>query len=156
MRSNFSPFVSSRPVRGSRSRRGASLVETVAAIGILTVAMTVLGQFMLEAIRGSAVATLRMQAVLLAQEKMEDIIAHRADLTAWEERALEENPIDVEAKGRRFAEPGREDYRWEWDIADSENPPGMKRITVRTYWEDPHGSHPWVKSELSTLLVLPQ
>ena len=118
--------------------------------------MTILGQFMFEAIHGSVVAARRVQCVLLAQERMESIIANRANLAAWEERALRENPIDGEAKGRRFAEAGFEVYRWEWDFADPENRPGMKQVTVRTYWENPQGTQPWVKCELSTLLVVPE
>jgi len=127
-------------------------------MGLLTVAMTVLGQFMFEAVNGSALAARRMQAMLLAQEKMELIIANRSDLAAWEERALSENPMDgdVQGKARLFAEQDFEDYRWEWDFADPEDRPGMKQVTVRTYYEDPHGARPWVQCELSTLLLLPE
>jgi Tfp pilus assembly protein PilV len=76
-------------VRGRRtgppvSRRGISLVETLVAFAIIAVAMTVLGQLTFWALNESSFSRHRAEATLLAQERMEDLLAHRADLAAWE------------------------------------------------------------------------
>lgn len=141
--------------RSTRSRRGATLVETVAAIGLLAIAMNVLGHFMLEAIHGSVLAGRRVQALLLAQEQMECLLASRSDLAGWQKRAEAAHPLDSESGKRTFPGEGMEAYQLEWEILEPAKHPGMKEAVVRTYWRNPHGRVEWIVSELRTLVAVP-
>jgi type II secretory pathway pseudopilin PulG len=130
-----------RRIRPLVSRRGISLVETLVAFAILAVAMTVLGQLLFWAMHDSAFSRRRAQATLLAQERMEDLLAHRADLAAWEAATKTRFVYDLKTEWYCFdeREPGPQHpelsaFRWKWLIEDMKDHPGLKKISVQLRW----------------------
>jgi len=152
-------------VRGRRigppvSRRGISLVETLVAFAILAVAMTVLAQLMSWAMHESAFSRRRAEATLLAQERMEDLLAHRSDLAAWEAATKKEFVFDQKTEAYGFDEPGRPHpelaaFRWTWLIEDMKDHPGLKKIGVQLRWLRSGVEGAGGKRELWTTLVVP-
>ena len=131
-------------VRGHRigppvSRRGISLIETLVAFAIVAVAMTVLGQLTFWALNESSFSRRRAEATLLAQERMEDLLAHRADLAAWEAATKKQFQFDPKTEAYCFDEPGQprpelHSFRWTWLIEDMKDHPGLKKIGVQLRW----------------------
>jgi Tfp pilus assembly protein PilE len=74
---------------GIRRRRqsGASLIELIVALGILALALNILGQILVQSLSGSLTNRRRGQAILLAQQQLEEAIGHRSDLDAWLKKA---------------------------------------------------------------------
>ncbi len=142
------------------SRRGISLIETLVAFAILAVALTVLAQLMSWAMHESAFSRRRAEATLLAQERMEDLLAHRADLAAWEAAAKKEFVFDRKTEKYCFDEPGHPHpelaiFRWTWLIEDMKDHPGLKKISVQMYWLRSGVEGAGGKRELWTTLVVP-
>jgi type II secretory pathway pseudopilin PulG len=128
------------------SRRGISLVETLVAFTILAVAMSVLGQLISWAMHESAFSRRRAQATLLAQERLEDLLAHRDDLAAWEAATKKSFTFDMKTEGYLFDEhdlshpelnrsrPELGSFRWTWLIEDMKDHPGLKKVRVQLRW----------------------
>lgn len=149
--------VSSRrfPVRAAAARRrGFTLLETLAAIAILTVAMSMLAQLGFQSLSQSIMTRRRAEGVLLAQAKMEEVIRHRSDLGGWLKEAAKDEPLDPETNTRRFAGADHDVFRWSCEFSDVKGSPGMKEVLVRTYWPR-RGSKEWSRCELRTLLLAP-
>ena len=132
-------LVRGRRIRPPVSRRGISLIETLVAFAIVAVAMTVLAQLMSWAMHESAFSRRRAEATLLAQERMEDLLAHRADLAAWEAAAKKAFEFDPKTEAYCFDEPGHprpelDAFRWTWLIEDMKDHPGLKKISVQLRW----------------------
>jgi hypothetical protein len=150
-------------VRGRRigppvSRRGISLIETLIAFAIVAVAMTVLGQLMFWALNESAFSRRRAEATLLAQERMEDLIGHRADLAAWE--SAMKARFDPKTEAYFFDEPGHPRpelyaFRWTWTIEDMKDHPGMKKVGVQLRWTRTGAEGSAGKRDLWTTLAVP-
>lgn len=154
------PLVRGRRIRPPVSRRGISLIETLVGFAILAVAMTVLGQLMFWAMHDSAFARRRAAATLLAQERMEDLLAHRADLAAWEAATKARFIYDRKTEAYRFDEAGHERpelsaFRWTWLIEDMKDHPGLKKIGVQLRWLRSGVEGAGGRRELWTTLVAP-
>ncbi len=152
--------VRGRRIRPPVSRRGISLIETLVAMAIIAVATTVLGQLMSWAMHESAFARRRAEATLLSQERMEDLLAHRADLAAWEAAAKKRFEFDTKTEGYRFDEPGQprpelDSFRWAWTIEEMKEHPGMRKIGIELRWLRTGMEGAGGKRNLWTLLVVP-
>ena len=122
---------------------------------MLGIGVSLLGQFMFQTVRDSRLANRQAQAMLLAQEKAEEILAHRANLAAWEARAAERYPVDPE-NDLHFIENQRlPEFRWRWEIKDVEDRPGMKQIMVRAFWRVGKGGRDWLRCEILTMAAVP-
>jgi len=152
--------VRSRRTRSPVSRRGVSLVETLVAFAILAVAMTVLVQLTFWAMNESSFSRRRAEATLLAQERMEDLLAHRADLAAWEAAAKKRFEFDTKTESYRFDEPGQprpelHAFRWTWLIEDMKDHPGLKKIRVELRWQRTGAEGAAGQRDLWTMVVVP-
>ena len=142
------------------SRRGISLIETLVAFAILAVAMTVLAQLMSWAMHESVFSRRRAQATLLAQERMEDLLAHRADLAAWEAATKKDFVFDRKTEKYCFDEPGHphpELAHLPMDVADRgyEGPSRPEEDQRADYWLRSGVEGAGGKRELWTTLVVP-
>jgi type II secretory pathway pseudopilin PulG len=143
------------------SRRGISLIETLVAFAIVAVAMTVLGQLMFWAMNESAFSRRRAEATLLAQERMEDLLAHRSDLAAWEEATKKRFAFDEKGEAYGFDEPGRprpdlSAFRWTWRIEDMKDHPGLKQVEIQLDWRRTGDMTAAGKRELWSTLAVPK
>jgi hypothetical protein len=134
-------------------REGAVLAETLVAAALLTVAMSFLVEFATQGLTESAMAQRRIRGALLAQEKMERILATRNDLDAWENNARTTYPQDPETGHRRFASEELEDFRWEWQLNSPDDHPQMREVMVRVFWRFPRTKKFYPGCEFRTLLA---
>ena len=156
-----SHLVFGRRIRPVVSRRGITLVETLVAFAIVAVAMSVLGQLMSWAMHESAFSRRRAQATLLAQERLEDLLAHRDNLAAWEAATKKAFTFDPKTEAYSFDEPGRSrpelgSFRWTWLIEDLKDHPGLKKIRVQLRWIRTGVEGAGGTRELWTTLRVPQ
>jgi type II secretory pathway pseudopilin PulG len=128
-------FQCGRRIRPRVSRRGISLIETLVAFAILAIAMSVLGQLISWAMHESAFSRRRAQATLLAQERMEDLLAHRDDLAGWEAAMKAAYTFDPKLEGYFFNDPKLGSFRWNWLIEDMKDHPGLKKVRVQLRWQ---------------------
>lgn len=135
--------------------RGVSLVETIVAIAIVVVALNILTQFVIRGMDESSLARRRARAAFYAQERLEEIVAHRADLAAWEARAARTHrPAAVEGM-YWFPEPHRSAFCWSWRIEDVKGRPGLRQARVSVRWRTPRRRY-WVHTaQLHTLIAVP-
>jgi len=150
-----------------RRHRAASLVELLIALGILAIALNILGQLIFSSLKDSIRARRRAQAVLLAQYCMEDIIAHSDDLDGWEKRTgaavgkgeeTEDQAGSVRyslaKKDPGLVKKGRlESYTWNWDIRDAPGRSGLKQVTVRVFYTEARKGAKAKAVVLTTLLT---
>jgi len=141
--------------RSARGRSGVSLVETLVAIGVLSIAMGTLAQLVFSGLQASAAAERQVSGALLAQERMEDLLAHRADLPAWEKVASSQFPFDKEAELYGFERTQWEDYRWMWEITDVQGNQRLKRVNVKVQWRLPRAKEFRGRFDLFCLLAVP-
>ena len=141
-------------------RRAVTLVETVVSIALLAVAMSLLAQLVMTGLEMSMMAQMRVSGMLYAQEKMEDILAHRDDLAAWEADARANFELDEETKLHTFPQQERESYRWTWRISDFQDArvlqTGLKEVIVTVHWRLPRRRSFTPRYDLRTLLAVPQ
>jgi type II secretory pathway pseudopilin PulG len=152
--------VRGRRIRPPVSRRGISLIETLVAFSIVAVAMTVLGQLTFWALNESSFSRRRAEATLLAQERMEDLLGHRADLSAWEAATKKRFEFDPKTEAYYFDEPGQprpelHSFRWTWQIEDMKDHPGLKKIEVQLRWMRTGAESATGRRELWTTLAVP-
>ena len=136
-----------------RSDRGATLVEMLVAIFILAIAVNALAYVTFDAITESAAAPSRAQCSLLAQDRMEGMLAHRNDLDGWEAKVKEQCEYDAETKRYRFADVKYAAYEWTYEFSEVEEYPGMRRAVITCWWQHPAYARQLAKCELETLLV---
>lgn len=136
-------------------QRGASLAETIIAIGIVVAAMNVLAQVFVAGLDASAEVRARATAALLAQEKLEEILAARDRLAEWEDAALETYEPAGPEGAARFARPGLERFQWSWRLWDLEGRPGMKEVAVQVWWRPPRADRWNPAPALRTFLAVP-
>ena len=121
---------------------GSSLIETLVAINIIVVGLSILTQVVVRGIGHTQVAQSRAKAAFLAQTQMEDILAARRRLAEWEETARETLP-EAEVQGAvRFADPDLQDYCWSWNIRTSPDHSGMKEVRVQV-WHKARAEGTW-------------
>jgi Tfp pilus assembly protein PilV len=123
------PFDSGGPARG------AALVEAVVAVGVLTVAMASLTQLAFAALTRSEMAQQGVAASLLAQELIEDMLANRQDLAAWEGRTVE--ACERDSATDTYVPPGAagKSFRWTWSIEPVDGAPRLRRLTVTVRYQ---------------------
>lgn len=145
------------PPRADAGRRGAALLEMLVSISILMTAAVILAQYVVMGIDESAMAQRRAMGYLLAQERLEDLLAHRADLDAYLKAAEALYPPDPEipAVSLRHFDPARKDFRWRWDVKDAPDLPGLKEVTVWVHWQQPQDRSFRPHCRLRTLLAVP-
>ncbi len=143
------------PPCATARRSGFTLIETLVAMAILAVVLSMLGQVVFRGIHQSVMTRRRAQGVLLAQAKMEEMLSHRSDLSGWLKKVEKEAPVDPETDARWFSDPDREMFRWSCEIKDAANRPAMKEIVVRTLWQR-RGGAGWSRCELRTLVFAPK
>jgi len=118
-------------------RRGMALVEVIVSLAILSMCITFLAQLMLRGMNESRQARERARAVLLAQEQMEEILANRDDLEAWEKGLAGRFDFDRETGMYRCREPERRRFFWNWEVRRPDKHDGMKEVVVRVQWRIP-------------------
>lgn len=134
--------------------RAASLIETLMAMAIVVVAINIMGQLLFQAMGRATMARRRAEATLIAQERLEELLAHRTDLKAWAAKAQETYKPSPLQGMYSFAERKLEPYCWKWDIGEAEGRPGMREVAVVVRWRA-LGSN-WASSvSLRTLLAVP-
>lgn len=141
-------------VTTSRRVRGFTLLETLAAIAILTVSLSVLAQIAFRAINESVVTRRRAQAILLTQARMEEILANRADIEAWRKQVTKNFTADPKTGYLCYKESDKSIFQWSYEINDAANNSGMKEITVCSYWPKRNQAQ-WSKCELRTMIFAP-
>jgi len=119
-------------------------------------AMGILAQYLVMGLDESARAHRRAAAYLLAQERMEEILAHRSDLESYLSQAEKRFPRDAEqAAPLRLFDPPRENYRWLWAVSPVEGRPHLREVLVRVYWYQPQGPPFREYAELRTYVAVP-
>lgn len=140
---------------GPRRRRAVTLVETIAAIGLLTFAMAIMTQLIFRGVTESRTSARRVQAAMLAQELIESFLAHRADTDAWEKavaRDYAKDPHDVPNSYLFPADRSLEAFRWSY-LIDKAGVAGMKSVKVTVFWDCPYGALGWQPYSVSTLIA---
>lgn len=109
----------------ARGREGFTLLEVMAAVAVLAIALVALLEAQARSIRASHDIQLKTQAVLLAQEKMTqlELLQSEGDLPTGDDgAAFEEVPP----------------FRWETSVADRDELPDLpvvfREVTVRILW----------------------
>jgi type II secretory pathway pseudopilin PulG len=143
------------------ARRAVTLVETIVSIALLGVAMSLLAQLVMTGLEMSMMAQMRVSGMLYAQEQMEDILARRDDLPAWEAHLRANFELDEETKLRKFPQKERESYQWTWlisEVPDAEvsDRVGLKEVVVTVHWRLPRRQSITPRYDLRTLLAVPQ
>lgn len=142
------------PPSRAAARRGATLVETLIAIAIVVVALNIMAQMLFQAMDRATMARRRAQATLIAQERIEEILAHRNDLKAWETRAQNTYKPSTVQGMYSFPDELLSPYCWRWQIADFEGRPAMKEVSVIVRWRTINAN--WTPSfALRTLVAVP-
>jgi type II secretory pathway pseudopilin PulG len=121
---------------GSRRNRGYSMAEVIVAIAIMVVGIIGILQFFPPSLRAASEATLRGQAALLAQRKMEEI---RRDDSKTFTLINAIRDLDEPTEPVPFAEDDRLAYQFHSRslLADDEasgrpeDTPGVPRVIVR-------------------------
>lgn len=125
-----------------------TLVEALATLALIAVVIPAVLGAVSVATRSASVATSRVEATMLAEAKLEEIIATRS----WEDGATESD-FAYTASGEPFAEqqgdgPGPAAYRWELTVEESFEVT-LRELRLRVIWEQ-HGRERSV--ELVTLI----
>lgn len=107
--------------RNWRSQRGASLLETVVAVGLFALTAATMGDFLRQQIRVGGVNNNYSTAYSLAAEEFEDI------------RAL---PYDEILSRTSSLSQGNITFAVSTAVTDNNPSPNMKRITVNVNWNE--------------------
>lgn len=137
------------------TRRGTTLIETVLATGLLLTSMTLLVQFAVQGATQTTTSHRQTQAALLAQQQMEELLAHRNDLTQWQNHVQENHPADRKADRRRFSEDKWNNHRWTYSLAPDGNHSNMTLATITVYWRLARNDAFNGEYQLSSLLACP-
>ena len=147
------------------SRRGISLIETLVAFAIVAVALALLGELTFWATSTTVFSKRYSQAALLAQERMEDLLAHRGDLRGWEEQTRKDFATDdkfvpnmtlytFDTAEDQHPEL-RTSFRWNWQIKDVPDHPKLKEVQIQLFWRR-QGVTVSARHALTTLLEVAQ
>ncbi|MFW5915518.1 MAG: type IV pilus modification PilV family protein [Planctomycetota bacterium] len=119
----------------SALRKDVTLIETVAAAGLLVVAMGFLVDFSLQGLRQVEVSSNGTRGALLAQGKMEEIIAICDASSGTPRETLEESfPHHPGTNRRPFDDKELDNFEWSWDIREWDQSPNFHALTVTVYW----------------------
>lgn len=116
--------MNTRHPRSWRSQRGATLLETVVAVGLFALTAATMGDFLRQQIRTGGVNANYSTAYSLAAEEFEDM------------RAL---PFDEVASRTSTLSQGSVTFAVDTAVADNTPDINMKRITVNVNWKEPDG-----------------
>lgn len=114
---------------------GFTLLEVLIAMAILGVGILSIGVAQLSALKMSSGSKHRSQAMYLAQDQLDEILALPAGDAALA-AAVENNP---DPRGPVDIDPSDDDlttYSRSWTIEPNLPAVGLTRITVRVEWED--------------------
>lgn len=109
----------------TRNERGATLIETVVAVGLFALTAATMSDFLLHQIRAGSSNYSYSKAYAIAAEEFEDI------------RALSYESIASRAS---TVEEGAVTYTVETTVAEDTPAPNMKQITVEVSWVEPGGA----------------
>ena len=142
------------------ARRGISLVETLVALAILSVATSLLVSFAAHSVQASFSAQRRAATMMMAADRIERIVLHRDNLAAlkelWREDFKgEEMGIWVFRGVDRRSEA--ENYDWTARIKDVKGRPGLKQVAVTVQFSRVAGGEPRVRfrQKYETYLAVP-
>jgi hypothetical protein len=110
--------------RSWRSQRGATLLETVVAVGLFALTAATMGDFLTQQIRTGGANANYSTAYALAAEEFEDI------------RAL---PFDEIVSRTSSLSQGTMTFDVDTAVADDTPSANMKQITVNVNWNEPGG-----------------
>ena len=110
--------------RGWRSQQGATLLETMVALGLFALTAATMGDFLTQQIRTGGANANYSTAYALAAEEFEDI------------RAL---PFDEIISRTSSMSQGAMTFDVDTAVADDTPSPNMKQITVNVNWNEPGG-----------------
>jgi hypothetical protein len=110
--------------RSWRGQRGATLLETVVAVGLFALTAATMGDFLRQQIRTGGANANYSTAYALAAEEFEDI------------RAL---PYDEITSRTASLTQGALTFDVDTAVADDTPSPNMKQITVNVNWNEPGG-----------------
>jgi hypothetical protein len=110
--------------RSWRSQRGATLLETVVAVGLFALTAATMGDFLTQQIRTGGANANYSTAYALAAEEFEDI------------RAL---PFDEIVSRTSSLSQGTMTFDVDSAVADDTPSANMKQITVNVNWNEPGG-----------------
>ncbi len=133
--------------------RRTVLLETLVAVAVFALAMNFLVRFAITGARDTARVQNKAVAALLAQEKMEEIIRARHDISAWMRNAEKKYPFDSDSDYRFFNSPGLDSFRWRWRFDVFDGDLGLYEVTVRVVWDLPGGSRRTNRVELAALMT---
>jgi prepilin-type N-terminal cleavage/methylation domain-containing protein len=134
-------------------RRGMTLIEVIVSLAILSVCVTFLAQLMLRGMDESRMARERARAVLLAQEHLEEILAHRDDLASWDKDLAERFDFDSERGMWQYRDKDLSRFFWKWEVRRPQEHEGMKEIAVQVRWKVPHRRTLATRCELRMLVA---
>ena len=132
---------------------GSTLIEVLVALGILATCTTFFAQMLLRGIDESRQARERARAAMLAQDIMEEILAHRDNLAAWETRLAESYDFDKALGLYRYRPEDLRRFYWKWELRRPEKHPDMKEALVQVRWKAPGRRTLATRCELRMLLA---
>lgn len=153
-----------RLLSGSRLRlpvrRGISLVETLVALAILSVATSLLVSFAAHSVKASFSAQRRAATMVMAADRIEQIVLHRDNLAALKELWREEfKGEEMGAWVFRDVAGGSEAESYEWTarIKDVKGRPGLKHVAVAVQFSRVVGGQQRVRfrQKYETYLAVP-
>ena len=108
------------------SSRGASLLETLVALGLLAVTAATMSRFLVQQVRASSTNHLQTVAYALAAEALESARAERMEELASETSHHDEGSVRFDIST---------------EVEDDTPADGLKTITARVSWHSPGGAH---------------
>jgi len=114
-------------------RRGISLVETLVALAILSVATSLLISFAAQSVKASFNAQRRAATMVMAADRIEQIVLHRDNLAALKELWREDfkgEEMGAWVFGGVAGGSEAESYEWTASIKDVKGRPGLKHVAV--------------------------
>jgi len=135
------------------AQRGATFIEAVVALGMLVIAMGMATSLSFRAIQDGGLVGRRASAALIAQERMEDLLAHAGELNSWAREVEKGFEVDAtEQPGTyRFADADLGDFRWTWEVRAADNEPDLAEARVSVYWRPAGNVAKWPCVRLHTL-----
>ncbi len=148
-------YADNQNAQAVRFNSPAVLVESLIAIAVLAVAMSLLVRFSIAGIEQVGQTYLRLNAALLAEGKMQEIIRNRDNLEDWQAYAAESYPKDEHHNLRKLHVENYDAFRWLWQFNDYGLQPGLKSVKVSVYWRRPGRTQFAENYVLETLLAVP-
>ena len=102
--------------------RGFTLIETLMAIAIFAIGILAVGSMQISAVNHNASARMRTEALLLASEKLEELMS----LDNYNDPLLTDNTHTDQSANNI--------YCLEWDVEEDYPLPNTKTITLSSSW----------------------